>query len=272
MPAAVRWLGAGSLACLALAAGLGSCAAAGLAERGGLVETALSTLGLEIFLALGAVALALPGPVPPSWRLGLGPGRLSRGQLLLLALGTLGLSHGLDALLDSTGLRDASALAGLDRALAGARGSELLLAQLCLALAPAFGEELLCRGLVQRGLELRIGAAAALPLSAVLFGAMHLEPIHGGVAMLLGLYLGMVAWLAGSIRASIFCHLVNNLVAVAATSWPGARGEPGWTLGAGPALALLVLGLVWWRAGSPPPLVEPAVASALPAASEAGPP
>lgn len=271
MPAAARWLGAGSLACLALAAGVGSCAAAGLAERGSLVEIALSTFGLEIFLALAAVALVLPGPAPPAWRLGLGPGRLSRGQLLLLALGTLGLSHGLDALLDLIGLRDASALAELDRALAGARGIELLLAYLCLALAPSFGEELLCRGLVQRGLELRIGAAAAVSLSAVLFGAMHLEPIHGGVAVLLGLYLGMVAWLAGGIRASIFCHLVNNLVAVAATSWAGTRGEPGWTPAAGLALALFALGLVWWRAGSPPPLVEPAAPSALPA-SDGGPP
>ena len=254
MPPPARWLNAGSVACLAVAAGAGTCAAGALAEGGGMTEIALSTLGLEIFLGLFAVALVLPGPAPPAWRLGLGPGRLSLAQLVLLAVGTLGLSHGLDAVLDATGLRDASALAELDRALAATRGAPLALAYLSLVLAPAIGEELMCRGLIQRGLELRIGARAAVPLAAALFGAMHMEPIHATVAGLLGLYLGLVAWLAASIRASIFCHLVNNLVAVATTVSPETRGEPGWTLTAGPLLALLLLGFVWWRAGTPPPL------------------
>lgn len=263
MPAPARWTNAGAMACLAVALGGATCAAAPLLAPGRVDEIALSTLGLEIFLGLAALALVLPAPVRPARRLGLRPGRLSRTQLALLALGTLGLSHGLDGILAWTGLREVSALAELDAALAGARGRSLGLAVVCLGLAPAIGEELMCRGVVQRGLEARLGAAAAIPLAALFFGALHLEPIQGGVAMLLGLYLGTVAWLAGSIRASIFCHMVNNLVAVLSAAAGGVH-LGAWTLAAGLALAALVLALVWWRAGSPAPLEGEAGAGAPP--------
>lgn len=251
-------MNAGALACLGAALGGATCAAVPWISRARVDEIALSTLGLEIFLALLAVALVLPGSPSPARRLGLGPGRLSSAQLALLAVGTLSLSHALDATLHWTRLRDASALAELDAALSGLRGGSLLLAGVSLVLAPALGEELLCRGLVQRGLQMRVGAAAAIALSAVFFGALHLEPIHGGVAGLLGLYLGAIAWLAGSIRASIFCHFVNNGFALVTTSLVGLRLEGRWTIAAALALAALSLGVVWRRAGLPPPLEEPA--------------
>jgi membrane protease YdiL (CAAX protease family) len=147
--------------------------------------------------------------------------------IALLVIGTLGVSHALDVAAELAGLRDQSALVELERALAGASGVGFWLALLGIGLAPAFGEELLCRGLVQRGLEPRLGAAPAVLLSALFFGALHLEPVHSGLAAMLGLYLGTVAVLAGSIRAAILCHAVNNLVAVTLTTRLPELLQPG---------------------------------------------
>lgn len=250
---AERWLGAGALACFAAALGGTTCAGASLVTGSPAVELALSTLGVEIFIGLLALACVLGGPEPPARRLGLGRSRLSWGQLGLLALGTLGLSFALDGVLEWTRLRESSVLAELDETLASAPASALPLLIGSLVLAPALGEELMCRGLVQRGLELRWGAPAAILLSGCFFGALHLEPIHGTVAALLGLYLGSVAWLAASIRASIACHLVNNGVAVLTVLLSPVPASSPLLLAAGAALALLALVWVGWRAGMPEP-------------------
>jgi len=77
--------------------------------------------------------------------------------------------------------------------LAGIRGRSLALALLSFALVPGVAEELLCRGLLQRGLEVRYGATAAIVLASLFFGAIHLDPIYSCVAAVLGLYLGGIA-------------------------------------------------------------------------------
>jgi membrane protease YdiL (CAAX protease family) len=74
---------------------------------------------------------------------------------------------------------------------------------------------------VQRGLERRLPAGLAIGLAALVFGGLHLDPIHAVFAAVLGLHLGAAAWLAGSVRASILCHVVNNLAAVTLTAAVG---------------------------------------------------
>ena len=128
-------------------------------------------------------------------------------------------------------------LGQLDEALAGAGGMALLLALLGLVIAPSIAEELLCRGLLQRGLARPCGGALAVGISAVAFGALHLEWIQGGAATLLGAYLGTITLLAGSIWPAIVCHGANNLVALAiGISGQGAEPE-GLTTALGTALA-----------------------------------
>jgi membrane protease YdiL (CAAX protease family) len=83
-----------------------------------------------------------------------------------------------------------------------------------IGLAPGVGEELLCRGLLQKGIEPALGPGRAVVAAALVFGILHGDPIHGASAAILGLYLGTVVVLAGSVRAAILCHTVNNLVAV----------------------------------------------------------
>ena len=256
-----------SAAILAAAIGVGAC---NLAIDGDVDPTdvlILSTLGLQVLVALMAVAGASLSPAPLRVRLGLEPGRLSAPLLGVLVIGTLGLSLALDGLLTLSELRDRSVLAALDEELLGIRGGTLALALLGLGIAPGIAEELLCRGLLQGGLQPRLGAPKAIALAAIAFGALHLEAIHGVLAAVLGLYFGVATYLAGSVRAAILCHTVNNLASVAATAW-GASGAP-------PAPVAVAVGLpvacgclwaVWRRAGGPPALggPPPAADGALP--------
>jgi membrane protease YdiL (CAAX protease family) len=235
---------AGALAALALA----SFAFAFLLsaqQSSGVRQLAVASLGLELCLLLAALALARLSHETTRERLGLAPGRAGAGALFLLVGGTVALSHGLDGVLEATGWREHSSLADFERQLEGARGRDLALALLGIGIAPGIAEEVLCRGFVQRGLERRLPAGLAIGLAALFFGGLHLDPIHAAFAAVLGLYLGTAAWLAGSVRASILCHVVNNLTAVVVTV---RFGETPF-LGLGGALAGFALaGVCLWRA------------------------
>jgi membrane protease YdiL (CAAX protease family) len=243
-----------ALALLLLGAGAGvatSRLAAGDAAPADVLS--LQSLGTEIFLLCVALAGAGLGAAPRFARLGLGPSALALRWQALLVLGAVAASHGLDGLLEISGLRRDGALAQLDLALAGIRGRELWLALLCVGVAPGVAEELLCRGLVQRGLASRLGPALAIPLAALLFGALHADLVHAAFASALGLYLGIAAQLAGSVRVAIACHATNNVLAVAlAALWPGAELVTRASTAAGFAVALLCL-WVAWRGGARPP-------------------
>lgn len=240
-----------TFASLAVAAGAATCSIAAPAGAGSPAQSALAAFGLEICFALLALTGAALSRAPLERRLGLNAARLRTSQTALLVVGTLGLSAAIDGVLDVTQLRDHSVLADLDADLAGMRGSQLAFALLALGLAPGVAEELLCRGLIQRGLEPRLGAAPAIAISALLFGALHVDLVHATGAALLGLYLGIVCWLGASVRTAIVCHVTNNALAIATTAFaigppPTAAIALG-SVGAGAALAL-----VWRRAGGPP--------------------
>ncbi|MEE2677277.1 MAG: CPBP family intramembrane glutamic endopeptidase [Myxococcota bacterium] len=236
-----------SIAICAAAAATGiALYAAGLGGAPSLRALGLGSLGIELFLGALAVAGASFSGGPVAARLGLGPGHLHGARTVALVVGTLALSFALDGLLEITQWRAESPLPDLEARLAGARGADLVLAIAAIGIAPAIGEELLCRGLVQRGLQPLLGPVAAVSIAALLFGALHGNPVHGLAAGLLGLYLGAVAVIADSTRPAILCHGANNVVAVGvAALWPGLAG-PGWVgVVAGLAVAGFCLRFGW---------------------------
>ncbi len=79
---------------------------------------------------------------------------------------------------------------------------------------PGVAEEFLFRGYVQRRLLQRWNPMAAISVSTLLFAGAHVEPAHAMAVIPLGLWLGTVVWLSGSIWPSIACHAANNLVAI----------------------------------------------------------
>lgn len=90
------------------------------------------------------------------------------------------------------------------------------------ALLPGLGEELFFRGLLLGTGEALVGRRAGIVVSALLFGLVHLDPVHSSVALLMGLYLGFARGACASIVPMIAAHVVNNTVA---TLWPDLGGS-----------------------------------------------
>ncbi len=86
------------------------------------------------------------------------------------------------------------------------------------AVVPGIVEELLFRGYLQSRLLRRWPPLLAVGASALIFSAAHLDPIHVLGVIPLGVWLGTIAWRAGSVWPAMFCHAVNNAVAVAAAA------------------------------------------------------
>lgn len=217
------------------------------------VTLALSSLSFQLLIALLAAAGALLSPRRFAERLGLGRGRLGGPGVGLLVLGTIAVSHGVDGVLELSGLREQSVLAELEATVTGVRGGTLALVLVGLGLAPGIGEELLCRGFLQRGLETRLGSLRAVLVSAAIFGLLHIDPVHAAAATVLGLYLGLGAALAGSTRAAILCHSANNLLALVSLALLPELSLHG--LGSsllGFAVAAGCLGWVWRSCGGLP--------------------
>jgi len=204
-----------------------------------LAAQAGSTATLLCLFAVGGAAL---GTQPVVERLGLGPGRTSLGVVLLLAIGLLGLSHALDQAIDLLDLRQQSHLAQYDAAVARAPASAWPWILLGLGVAPGIGEELFFRGFLQRGFQSWLGRAGAVVATAAIFGAFHGELVHAAGAFVLGLYLGSVAEISGSVRAPIACHVLNNVAAVGGVALPQQAVVPATALAAaGLSIAALAL-------------------------------
>jgi hypothetical protein len=178
---------------------------------------------LWMLVALGGAAL-LPGGSLAE-RLRLGPGRLPAVRVAVATLGFLALSHALHGIVVALGWLDGTSLAELQERVRRASPVHPALVLLAIGLAPALGEELLFRGFLLRLFSLRWPGARAVLGSAAVFGAAHLDPVHGPAAFVLGAYLAALTLRADSLRPALLCHAVNNTLAVAGAA--GALPELG---------------------------------------------
>jgi membrane protease YdiL (CAAX protease family) len=174
---------------------------------------ALDALVSSTSLALIAAVVAALGPAPIAWRLGLGRGRLAAAHVALAVLGTLALSHAAEMALELADLPSPT-LDRFSQTLGGLPPVRMVFPLAVLALVSSTGEEIFFRGLLQRGLERRVGHPIAIALAAAAFGTAHGDWVQGSAAAVLGLYLGAIAAAAGSIRPAIAAHAANNAVAL----------------------------------------------------------
>ena len=91
----------------------------------------------------------------------------------------------------------------------------LVLAAACLA-APV-AEEVLFRGVIARTLATKLHAGLAIAISAVAFGAFHLNIAQAVPATVLGLAFAFITLRADSILPTIVGHALNNFFAVLIT-------------------------------------------------------
>ena len=214
-------------------------------------------MGIGIGLAVLSIGIAFAFPGPIARRLGLGRSRLPIGAVIALTFGTLGLSFAIDAALSLSAPRalEHSVAMGISRGFAGPSGWDFAIALLGSVMAPALGEELLCRGLLQRGLVRWIRPAAAITITSLFFGRLHGELVHGAIATCLGAYLGLAAYWSDSTRPAIAAHAANNFSALLGSAGlvPAVPAVPGMFAG----LAFAAIGIAWaWearpRGGDPP--------------------
>jgi len=90
---------------------------------------------------------------------------------------------------------------------------ELFAVVLIIALIPAFAEELMFRGLIQRSLEKSLSPAGGVVLTGIIFAAYHLNPFSFIPLAAIGTYLGFLVLRSGSLWVPVTAHFVNNAIA-----------------------------------------------------------
>jgi uncharacterized protein len=83
-----------------------------------------------------------------------------------------------------------------------------------LAVAAPVVEELLFRGLLLRGLEVRLGARAALVVSSLVFAAVHLQVVQFPGLLVAGLVFGWLVQRSGRLGPAIVAHVAFNAATV----------------------------------------------------------
>jgi hypothetical protein len=81
---------------------------------------------------------------------------------------------------------------------------------LVIGVMPGISEELLFRGVIQRSFLRSMPPPAAILLTTILFGLLHIEPATVALALVLGLWFGIVAWRTGSAIPGMVLHASVN--------------------------------------------------------------
>jgi membrane protease YdiL (CAAX protease family) len=133
---------------------------------------------------------------------------------------------------------------------------------LAAAIVAPLCEEVAFRGHLASALHARHRPAAAIAVSALLFGLLHLDPLRAPSLVLLGAIYGWLAWRTGSIWPAVIAHATNNGLAAGLALWVGGDAtepsEPtlamalaGMAFG---AVAVLAASALFRAASRPPPL------------------
>ena len=91
-----------------------------------------------------------------------------------------------------------------------------------LIFAPFF-EEWLCRGVVLRGLLNKVGPTWAIIISALFFGAIHMNLWQAVPAFFMGLVFGYVYYKTGSLKLTMLMHFTNNTMAFIVSRIPSLK-------------------------------------------------
>jgi membrane protease YdiL (CAAX protease family) len=150
-----------------------------------------------------------------------------------------------------------SGLPGMEEMTALFQGWPMAFGVLVIGFGPGIGEELWCRAFLGRGLVGRYGVWVGVLATSFLFGAIHVDPAQGTMAIFMGVWLHYVYLTSRSLWMPILLHTVNNSLAVLAghlaplgqyDEVPGKLLESGGglTIALPLAAACFLLGAVAW--------------------------
>ena len=180
-----------------------------------------------VILAAVALGAAYLSPVPARRRLRLGRPALPWYGYPIVAVGTLAIGLTCGVLIEMLGLGDEGVLKEFERVFTGMRGGLLVVTAAVIGLAPGFGEEFLFRGYAQTRLRQRWPRGAALLVTSLLFGLLHMDLVQGTMVVFLGLWLGEVSDRTGSVWPAVVGHTFNNATATVLGALAGEAGEAG---------------------------------------------
>jgi membrane protease YdiL (CAAX protease family) len=158
---------------------------------------------------------------------------------------------------------DTGTLDAFSRVFSDSGPAAFALVAAAVSVGPALGEELFFRGLLLRAFGRGLRPWAAVLVSSVLFGVLHMDALQGAAAALVGGYLAYAVLATGSLWPAVLAHGVNNLAcSLAARFDPEGVGRtyehghpPALLVAAVVVLALVLLGVERGRrvcADSPP--------------------
>jgi membrane protease YdiL (CAAX protease family) len=198
-----------------------------------IADTAVQDAG---FIAVALFFAQLGGRRVAAWQFGLRPARLARTLGLLLAVGvsfivflavwSLGVHTTREKLLENLGTHQSTLLL-------------VFSAALTCVIAP-ISEEFLFRGFIFRALRNWHGTLPAALITGLLFGGVHAgsAPASDLVPLaVLGFLLCLLYRYSGSLYPCIALHSLNNSIAFASLEE--------WSVGAGAALLVGALALIW---------------------------
>ncbi len=177
-------------------------------------------------LALVAIAWLAAGR-PRRERLRLLPSPVSGAALAAMIVGILALSQALESIAILAGVGPGANLDWIARTLAAASPAGLLLAILVIGGLAPVGEELFFRGFMLTRLRRVWSAGPAILVTAIAFGVIHGEWVHGVLATGIGIYLGLVTERSASVIPAVICHVANNGASVVLSAALGSPQGPG---------------------------------------------
>jgi membrane protease YdiL (CAAX protease family) len=204
--------------------------------------------------ALLVTLLIVARPVDPV-RLRLIPGRETGRELGAMILGTLALGQILDSATVLAGLANRGAMAVVRRAIEAAAGPDLFAAVVVIGVLAGSAEEVFFRGYMQTRLRERLRPAIAIVITSLAFALLHLEWVHAGLALVLGLWLGFVAERAGSALPAVASHVTNNALFTLVTALLGTLEDRALNVAllAGAAAIFVACAFSVWRLPAAPP-------------------
>ena len=140
----------------------------------------------------------------PKWSLGFE--HVTLATALLSILGTLLVANGVSATAEYLPGYEGFAEMMKDALVPG-----IGMALAIVVVAPIF-EELLLRGLLTRGYLRKTTPFRAILFSGLIFGVMHLHPVHVFFASIMGFCLGYVYYRTRSLGLVILIHFINNAI------------------------------------------------------------
>ncbi len=168
-----------------------------------------------LVLALVSVGGARLGKHVVAERLRLTRGRLGALPIAAAALCTFAGGFLFSQSFELFGFREDGVLAVITKSVNEASWPAWTVSILGLAVVPGIAEELFFRGFVQTRAVAALGPARGIILSALLFGVFHMDLKQGLYAALVGMFLGWLAFRAGSIRPSMLAHGMSNFLSLA---------------------------------------------------------